>query len=83
MKSRQLNIRLSPQARDQLDALAFVRRTSASTLARDILLDYISRYANEPGVKEALAALAAHDAADRPKRNVRRLDIAWPDRPKR
>lgn len=83
MTSRQLNIRLNPQARDQLDALAFVRRTSASALARDILLDYLSRYANEPGVKEALAALATHDAADRPRRNVRRLDIAWTDRPQR
>lgn len=82
MTSRQLNIRLSPDARDQLDALAFVRRTHASTLARDIVLDYLSRYATEPGVKEALAALAAHDAADQPKRNVHRLDVAWTDPPR-
>jgi hypothetical protein len=80
MTSRQLNIRLRPQARDQLDALAFVRRTAASTLARDIVLDYLGRYANEPGVKEAMAAVAAHDAADGYKRNVRRIDIARPDR---
>jgi len=82
MTSRQLNIRLSPDARDQLDALAFVRRTYASTLARDIVLDYLRRYANEPGMKEALAALAAHDAADQPARNVHRLDVAWTDPPR-
>lgn len=82
MTSRQLNIRLSPDARDQLDALAFVRRTYASTLARDIVLDYLSRYANEPGMKDALAVLAAHDAADPPKRNVLRLDVAWTDSPR-
>lgn len=82
MTSRQLNIRLPPEDRDRLEALAFVRRTYASVLARDIVLDYLERYANEPGVKEALAALAAHDTADAPRRNVRRLDVAWTDRPK-
>lgn len=81
MTSCQLNIRLSPDARDQLVALAFVRRTHASTLARDIVLDFLDRYANEPGMEETLAGLAAHDTDDRPKRSVHRLDTAWSEGP--
>lgn len=82
MTSRQLNIRLPSEDRDRLEALAFVRRTHASALARDMVLDYLKRYANEPGAEEAFAALAVHDAADAPQRNVRRLDVAWTEQPK-
>ncbi|GAB2680744.1 hypothetical protein GCM10027070_19010 [Barrientosiimonas humi] len=77
MTSRQLNIRLSPQARDRLDALAFVRRTAASTLARDIVLDYLHHHGDEPGHDAALRALDAHDNADRTRPSARRLDVAW------
>jgi predicted transcriptional regulator len=70
---RQLNIRLSATARDRLEALAFLRRTTASTLARDMVLDYLDRFRDEAGFEEALAALAEHDAGEALQGDVRRL----------
>lgn len=73
---RQLNIRLSAAARDRLEALAFVRRTPSSTLARDILLDYLHRYQDEPGLEAALVALAEHDAAAAREADLARIDMS-------
>ena len=71
---RQLNIRLSPAARDRLEALAFVRRVPSATLARDIVLDYLDRYRDEPGLQGALAALSEHDLAASVQANLARID---------
>jgi len=64
MTSRQLNIRLDPAERDKLEALAFVRRTPSSTLAREIVIEYVAGHQSEAGVQTALAALKERDQAD-------------------
>lgn len=74
MTSRQLNIRLDPVDRDRLEALAFVRRSTSSTLAREIVLEYVSRHENEAGVQTALAGLAERDAHEAEAADVRRLE---------
>ena len=71
---RQLNIRLKASDRDQLEALAFLRRIPSATLARDIVLDYLDRYRDEAGVQAALSALAEHDAAQSRQSGLSRLD---------
>lgn len=71
MTSRQLNIRLSTEARDRLEALAFIRRTQASVLARDIILDYLEGHASESGLERALEALLERDQSSNPSSNVR------------
>lgn len=73
MTSRQLNIRLDPADRDRLEALAFVRRLTSSTLAREIVLEYVSRHENEAGVQTALAALAEGDSHGAGGADVRSL----------
>jgi hypothetical protein len=75
MTTRQLNIRLSPDDRDLLEAIAFVSRTPSATLARDILVSYLSAHQADPGVTEALTALAIADSAQ-PAAVVRRLHDA-------
>lgn len=64
MTGRQLNIRLDAADRDRLEALAYVRRTPAAALAREIVLEYVTAHEDEPGVRSALASLAEHDLAD-------------------
>jgi predicted transcriptional regulator len=71
---RQLNIRLSPAARDRLEALAFLRRVPSSTLARDIVLEYLERFRDEPGLQAALKALIEHDAAGSRTAEVAAID---------
>jgi hypothetical protein len=61
MPNRQLNIRLDASARDQLEALAFLRRLPAATLARDLVIEYLARSKDEPGLDTALLALGQHD----------------------
>jgi len=73
MTSRQLNIRLSPVARDRLEALAFVRRTQASTLARDVVLEYLELHANESGLEQALDALIERDRDRGRRASITRL----------
>ena len=58
---RQLNIRLSPRERDQLEALAFLRRLPASVLARDVLFEYLQQHREDPGLQSVLKGLAEHD----------------------
>lgn len=58
---------MAAKARDEREALALVRRTTASALARDIVIGYIAQHANEPGLAAlaaALSALGEHDAAE-------------------
>lgn len=73
MTSRQLNIRLAPNVRDRLEALAFVRRTPASTLARDIVVEYLDLHQAESGLETALAALLERDT--RPQRDAKIRDL--------
>lgn len=73
MTSRQLNIRLGPADRDRLEALAFVRRSTSAALAREIVLEYVSRHQNEAGVQTALSALAERDSAEAEIAHVRHL----------
>jgi hypothetical protein len=65
MTGRQLNIRLTPSDRDRLEALAYVRRMSSATLAREIVLEYVAAHEGEPGLQSALASRAEHDRADK------------------
>ena len=73
MTSRQLNIRLSPADRDNLEALAFVRRRTASVLARDIVLEYLVLHRHESGLERALEALVERDQAKKVGASVREL----------
>lgn len=58
METRQVNIRLPAPDADRLDAFAFIRRSTAGGVARDILTAYLQVHRDEPGLKEAVAALA-------------------------
>lgn len=71
--SRQLNLRLDDQDAETLEALAYVRRTSESLLARVIVIEYLVAHADEPGLKEALAARARRDAAANAVKTGRKL----------
>lgn len=64
MTGRQLNIRLDPADRDRLEALAFVRRRPSATLAREIVLEYVTAHEGEPGMQSALASRAERDRVD-------------------
>ena len=66
MTRRQLNIRLSLVDRDRLEALAFVRRKQAASLARDIVVQYLAGHTNESGFERTLEALAEHDLLAEP-----------------
>jgi hypothetical protein len=81
MDGRQLNLRLPPRDRDVLEALAFLRRTPASALAREIVVEYLSRSGSVPGLPEALEALRLHDAEET-SHVVRELPKREPRRPR-
>jgi predicted transcriptional regulator len=74
--SRQLNLRLSPSVRDKLEALAFLRRTTATALAREVVEDFIELHRAEPGLEDALRGLAKHDTAEAAQADVRSLESA-------
>jgi hypothetical protein len=57
----QLNLRLAPGSRAALEALAFVRRSTPTALAREIIQGYLAAHTDEAGVRTALSALAEHD----------------------
>ncbi len=63
MTSRQLNLRLTAEEHDRLEALAFLRRTTATAVARAAVETYLEAHAAEPGLTAALDALREHDAA--------------------
>jgi hypothetical protein len=70
--TRQLNIRLGEADRDLLEAIAFVMRVSSASLTRDIVLSYVSVHGSDPGVPQAMEALAIADRAS-PDAVVRQL----------
>ena len=57
MAKRQVNILLSPEERDLVEAVAFVEEITASELLRPVVATYLNKQRNDPDVKAALAAL--------------------------
>jgi hypothetical protein len=70
---RQLNIRLAPAVRDQLEALAFLRRIPSATLARDIVVEYLELHRHTPGLGAVLAGLSEHDRDESRSADVTQL----------
>jgi hypothetical protein len=65
--SRQLNLRLSARDRDRLEAHAYVRRTPAGALTREIVAEWLSAHESDPGIATVSAGLVESDAARKPK----------------
>jgi hypothetical protein len=57
MARRQVNILLTEEERDLVEAVAFVEETTASELLRPVVAAYLTKQRNDPDVKAALAAL--------------------------
>ncbi len=55
MARRQVNILLSQDERDLVEAVAFVEETTASELLRPVVAAYLTKQRNEPDVVSALA----------------------------
>jgi hypothetical protein len=53
----QVNVLLTQDERDVLEALAFVNEATASELLRPVVTGFLDRQGNDPDVREALAAL--------------------------
>jgi hypothetical protein len=65
MAGRQLNIRLESPALDELEGHAFLRRVTAGTVARDVILKFLREARDEPGLDDAMKARREHDRAQR------------------
>lgn len=57
MARRQVNILLTEEERDLVEAVAFVEETTASELLRPVVAAYLTKQRNDPDVKAALGAL--------------------------
>ena len=57
MARRQVNILLTEEERDLVEAVAFVEETTASDLLRPVVAAYLTKQRNDPDVMAALAAL--------------------------
>ena len=57
MARRQVNILLTEEERDVVEAVAFVEETTASELLRPIVAAYLTKQRTDPDVTTALAAL--------------------------
>lgn len=57
MARRQVNILLTEEERDLVEAVAFVDETTASELLRPVVAAYLTKQRNDPDVKAALTAL--------------------------
>jgi hypothetical protein len=57
MARRQVNILLTEEERDLVEAVAFVEETTASELLRPVVAAYLTKQRNDPDVTAALAAL--------------------------
>jgi hypothetical protein len=57
MARRQVNILLTEEERDLVEAVAFVEEMTASELLRPVVAAYLTKQRNDPDVKAALAAL--------------------------
>jgi hypothetical protein len=61
---------------DALDALAFLGRSQAAALGRQIIAAYIQEHHDDPGFRQAVEALALADRSRRSNEGVARLDTA-------
>lgn len=68
----QVNVRLSEDQNEVLEAAAWVRRTSKSELAKSAVLTAIARYRKQPEVVDAMGARSSADHSESDK--VTRLD---------
>lgn len=57
MAKPQVNVLLSQEDRDLVEAVAFVNESSASELLRPVVAAYLNKQRNDPDVKAALSAL--------------------------
>jgi hypothetical protein len=57
----QINVRLSGEENEILEAAAWVKRSRKSALAKQAVLAMIASYGKEPAVEEALASRRAED----------------------
>ncbi|HEY4671739.1 MAG TPA: hypothetical protein VIG78_06735 [Gemmatimonadaceae bacterium] len=76
----QLNIRLSYEQNEVLEAAAWVKRVSKMDLGKEAIESMLKRFAKEPAVQDALAARQRADAEHRKK--VRSIDSSTPRHPK-
>jgi 16S rRNA C1402 N4-methylase RsmH len=63
----QINVRLSDEQNEVLEAAAWVRRASKSELAKGAVLKAIGQYRKEPEVANALKARRSADQEDTKK----------------
>jgi hypothetical protein len=61
----QVNILLTRDERDLLEAVAFIEESTVSELLRPIVLDFVATKRNDQEVEAALAALIRRRAAKR------------------
>jgi hypothetical protein len=81
MAKPQVNVLLSQEERDLLEAVAFVDEVTASELLRPVVAAYLNKQRNDPDVKAALAALKNRRARKEGKLSDLRHRIAKePDR---
>jgi hypothetical protein len=62
MARRQVNILLTEDERDLLEAVAFVEERTASELLRPVVAGYLTKQRNDPDVTAALTALQSRRA---------------------
>ena len=71
MAGRQLNIRVTASELDQLNAHAFIARSTPGAVAREAIEEFLAARAGDPDVRAALEALARRDAKDAVATTVR------------
>ncbi len=76
MARRQVNILLSEEERDLVEAVAFVEETTASELLRPVVASYLTKQRNDPDVAAALTALKNRRARKEGKLSDLRRRIA-------
>lgn len=62
MAKPQVNVLLSQEERDLLEAVAFVDEATASELIRPVVAAYLNKQRTDPDVKAALTALQSRRA---------------------
>jgi hypothetical protein len=76
MARRQVNILLTEEERDLVEAVSFIEETTASELLRPVVAAYLTKQGNDPDVKAALAALKNRRARKEGKLSDLRQRIA-------
>jgi hypothetical protein len=76
MARRQVNILLTEEERDLVEAVAFVEETTASELLRPVVAAYLTKQRNDPDVRAALAAVHGRRARKEGKLTEMRRRVA-------